>query len=498
MKKRANEDPSLARRRVLAGLGAALSSAAIGCGGEASTTIGTTAGVGGAGGEGGSGGMGGAGGSGGSGGSGGGGSVDLCQDSMNLSPEELLAPIDTFVILCMENRSFDHYLGALRLIEGRDVIGLSGSETNPAPDGTFVNVFKLDNFTPEDPPHGWDASHNQFNGGKNDGFVLEHAGASQAEAMGYHVREQIPVTYALADAHAVCDHWFASVMGPTWPNRFYLHGATSKGQKGNLPVFGFKSIFGLLDDAGISHRVYYHDVAWCSGAYLKTSGLAPVEQFFVDAEKGTLPNVVFIDPHFIGQGANDDHPSHDVRLGQALIASVYSALGKSPQWGRCMFILTYDEHGGFYDHVPPPTTEDDEAEFRQLGFRVPSIVAGPFTRAGCTVTTEFEHVSVLRTLARRFNLPSLNARMSAANDLSSCIQPAYFDAPRPAVAMPVVDVPMSKIIARPVDDATHPEMRAAIEGGLVPRHLDRRAEGLSITKRVLAAGERLGAVRILP
>lgn len=503
MTKRAKDDSSIARRRILAGLGAALSSAAIGCGGDSITVTSSAAGVGGAGGagsaggNGGAGGVGASGGSGGSGGAGGGETVDMCQDVTNLSPEALLAPIDTFVILCMENRSFDHYLGSLRLVEGRDVTGLSGSEKNPTPNGTFVDVFKLDDFTPEDPPHGWEAAHNQHNGGKNDGFVLAHAGSSQAEVMGYHVREQIPVTYALADAHAVCDHWFASVMGPTWPNRFFLHGATSKGQKSNLPVFGFDSIFGLLDDAGVSHRVYYHDVAWCSGAYFKTSGLSPIEQFFTDAEKGTLPNVVFIDPQFFGKGANDDHPDHDVRLGQALIASVYAALGKSPQWGRCLFVLTYDEHGGFFDHVPPPTTEDDDADFKQLGFRVPSIIGGPFARSGCTVTTEFEHVSILRTLARRFGLPSLNKRMTAANDLSSCIQPAYFDAPRPAVSLPVVPVPFKQIEQRPVETNAHAELRAALEEGLIPAHLDRRAEGLAITQRVLAAGERLGAVKIV-
>lgn len=504
MTKRGNEASSIARRRILAGLGAAISTAAMGCGGDGSTNPNGPAGVGGSGGAGGHGGAGGFGGSGeggagtgGAGGSGGGG-ADFCQDTTNLTPEELLAPIDTFVILMMENRSFDHCLGSLRLLEGRDVIGLAGTEKNPAPNGTFVDVFKLEDFTPADPPHDWDACHNQFNGGKNDGFVLAHAGNNQADVMGYHVREQLPITYALADAHAVCDHWFASVMGPTWPNRFFLHGATSKGQKSNLPVFGFKSIFDVLDDAGISHRVYYHDVAWCSGAYFKTSGLSGIENFFKDAENGTLPNVVFIDPHFLGQGANDDHPDHDVRLGQALIASVYAALGKSPQWKRCMFILTYDEHGGFFDHVVPPTTDDDDADFKQLGFRVPGIVAGPFVKTGCTVTTEFEHVSILRTLARRFGLPSLNTRMSTANDLSSCIQPAYFDAPRSAVALPAVPVPFKQIAQRPEVTATHPEMRAALDQGLIPPHLDRRAEGLAITKRVLEEGERLGVVTILP
>ncbi len=495
MNKKTKDDLSIARRQVLAGLGAALSTAAIGCGGG-DDTVKVNPGAGGAGG-GGAGGAGGSGGEGGAGGAGGGSGADLCQDTSNLSPEEILSHIDTFVILCMENRSFDHYLGALKLVEGRDVVGLTGTEKNPAPDGTFVNVFKLDDYTPEDPPHGWDAAHNQHNGGKNDGFVLEHAGNSQADVMGYHVREQIPITYALADANAICDHWFASVMGPTWPNRFYLHGATSKGQKSNLPVVGFKSIFGLLDDANISSRVYYHDVAWCSGGYFKTSGLAKIEQFFQDAEKGVLPNVVFIDPNFFGNGANDDHPDHDVRLGQALIASVYAALGKSPQWNKCMFILTYDEHGGFFDHVPPPTTEDDDAEFQQMGFRVPSIVAGPFAKSGCTVTTEFEHVSILRTLQRRYGLPSLNKRMTAANDLSSCLQPAYFDAPRPAAVLPAVPIPWRQVEQRSAASNSHPELREALERGLIPPHLDRRAEGLEITRRVLREGEKLGVVRVV-
>ncbi|MRG92280.1 alkaline phosphatase family protein [Polyangium spumosum] len=498
MSGRIGDDHDVARRRVLLGLGAAISAAAVGCGGEASATDVGGAGVGagasgaGAGGAGGAGGMG----MGGEGGAGGGDPGESCTDSGGLTPEELLAPIDTFVILMMENRSFDHYLGSLRSIEGRDVIGLDGTEKNPAPDGTWVGAFKLDDFTPEDPPHNWDASHAQWNGGKNDGFVLAHAGSSQADVMGYHVREQLPALYALADAHAVCDRWFASVMGPTWPNRFYLHGGTSKGQKGNLPVLGYDSIFKYLDEAKVSHRVYFHDVAWCSGGYLKTTGLSGIEKFFEDAAAGALPNVVFIDPQFFGAGANDDHPDHDIRLGQALIASVYAALAKSPQWGRCMFVLTYDEHGGFFDHVSPPTTEDDEAEFRQLGFRVPSIVAGPFTRKGCAVSTELEHVSVIRTLCRRFGLPAWNERIAAANDLSSCIQPAYLTAPRPPVELPPVDVSMVELHARVERADTHPELREALDRGLIPRHLDRRGEGMVITKRVIEAGARLGVVRV--
>lgn len=502
-KNRKAENPE-ARRRVLYGLGAALSTAAVGCGSDEGGVFGAggvgSAGSGGAAGgtaaSGGGGGAGGSGGGSGAGGQGGGGSGESCTGSGGLSAEELLAPIETFVFLMMENRSFDHYLGSLRMLEGRDLVGLSGNETNPAPDGSVVAIHQLADFTPEDPPHDWDAAHAQWNGGKNDGFVIAHAGSSQADVMGYHVRDQIPIHYALADAHAVCDRWFASVMGPTWPNRFYFHGGTSKGQKSNLPVFGFDSIFSVLDDAGISHRVYYHDVAWCSGAYLKTTGLAPIEQFFDDAAQGKLPQVVFIDPQFLGAGANDDHPDHDIQLGQALIGSVYAALAKSPQWQKLMFVLTYDEHGGFFDHVSPPTTNDANADFKQLGFRVPSIVGGPFARKGCTVTTQLEHSSVIRTLCRRYGLTPWNERILASNDLSSCIQPAYFKNPQMPAPLPLLNLSMSKLRARKERTLTHPEIRDMLKQGVIPRHLDRTKDGLDIMKRVLEAGERLGAVKL--
>src|SRR5262249_3911563 len=152
--------------------------------------------------------------------------------------------IDTFVVLCMENRSFDHYFGSLALVEGRaDVDGLTGAETNRAPDGATVAVHPLETYTPADPPHDWDSAHTQWDRGANDGFVIAHAGADQADVMGYHVRAQLPVSYALADQAALCHRWHCALLGPTWPNRFYLHAATSKGQKTNAPVTGLRTIW---------------------------------------------------------------------------------------------------------------------------------------------------------------------------------------------------------------------------------------------------------------
>jgi phospholipase C len=414
------------------------------------------------------------------------------------SPEALLAGIDTFVVLMMENRSFDHYFGSLRLLEGRtDVNGLTGSETNPAPNGSPVAVHRLDNFTPADPPHGWDACHAQWNNGANDGFVREHEGSSQNDVMGYHVRSQLPQFYALADHSALCQNWFSSVMGPTWPNRFYLHGATSQGNRSNLPALGFRSIFSVLSEAGLSHKNYFHDVAWATGGYFKLDGNAPIEQFFDDAAAGQLPNFSIVDPQFFGNGANDDHPDHDIRLGQALIAAVVNALGASPQWNRCMLVITYDEHGGFYDHVPPPTTVDEREEFRQLGFRVPSVVVGPTARRGAIVGTTFEHVSVIKTITRRWNLPALNARVTEANDLSPCIDPAYLGSPQPAPVLPPVTMSKAAVRARHTV-AAHPELAAALDRMQLPPSLDRRHRSAEITDRFLDCAAKVGAVKLRP
>ncbi len=413
-----------------------------------------------------------------------------------MSPAELLAPISTIVVLCMENRSFDHYLGSLLLNEGRPVDGLTGTESNPAPDGSLISPFELGSFTTADPPHSWDAAHAQWNRGMNDGFVAAHAGPDQRDVMGYHVRQHLPILYALADASAICDRWFCSVLGPTWPNRFYLHGATSRGVRKNVPVTRFTSVFELLSDAGISSRNYFHDVPWCSGAYFRFKGVAGIERFFEDAAAGLLPSFSVIDPQFFGAAANDDHPDHDVQLGQVLIASIYNALAKSPQWGQCLFVITYDEHGGFFDHVAPPTTTDEDGRFSQLGFRVPSIVAGPFVRRGCAVSTTLEHVSILRTLETRFGIPSLNARAAAASDLSCCIDPALLRDPQGPITLPEIAISLSQLRSRRERGISQPELWDVAERGLIPRHLDRRAEGPEIARRVLSHAERLGAARL--
>jgi phospholipase C len=417
----------------------------------------------------------------------------------DLTPEQLLAGIDTIVVLCMENRSFDHLLGSLRLVEGRtDVDGLTGIEVNLDPEGNPVQVFKLEDFTPEDPPHGWESVHAQWNEGRNDGFVTEHAGASQNEVMGYHTRDQLPVTYALADYGVVCNKWFCSVLGPTWPNRMYLHGGTSMGRTGNIPPpRKLETVWDQLTDAGKTGTNYHHGVPWLTGVRLLDNPANPknISQFFVDAAAGTLPSFVMIDPQFFGDGANDDHPDNDIRLGQALIGTVFAALAASPQWNKCLFVLTYDEHGGFYDHVAPPVAVDDQADFGRMGFRVPSIVIGPTVRRRAAVNTVFDHTSVISTVKIRHGLPGLTARSQNASPLSPCIDPTFVDNPQSPPTLPTVVIPRAELEQRlargGVRPDQHPELQAAL--GTLPS----TEELNDATRSVLAWGEKLGVVKLV-
>jgi phospholipase C len=411
---------------------------------------------------------------------------------------ELLAGIDHIVVLMMENRSFDHFLGALARDAGypsRTIVeGTKGTESNPAPDGSIVSVYKLDDFTPEDPPHSWDKSHAQFNGGVNDGFVKAHEGTSQNEVMGYHDRSQIPLYYWLADNFAICDHWFASVMGPTWPNRFYLHACTSGGKKDNTPfVTGAPdTLWDRMKDAKLSAKNYHAgSVSWYLGGFagkvISNNPSASIDTFFADAKSGKLPSFAIIDPDF---NASDDHPSHDIMRGQAFVASIYKALAESPAWQKTLFVITYDEHGGFYDHVAPPKAPDFDSEFEQFGFRVPSFVIGPTVKKGYVSKTQYDHASVGATLRTRFGIRDLTKRMEQATDLADCIDPVKIKAPSaPPAGMPAVVMSVEKALHDGVGPSSQPYLDALSTD---PRtHQQRIGDWLEHAVR-------LGAVRIVP
>lgn len=382
--------------------------------------------------------------------------------------------ITTYVYLMLENRTYDHVLGA-RALMGMPGDGLKANMTQPDSQGTQVPLYVPDDLkicTSADPDHSWEGSHAQWNNGANDGFLRVHQSEfpGQIDPVQYLTREQQPVTWALADAYTTCDRWFASVMGPTLPNRAYWHTATSFGLKVNNEVidkFGggvpVPTIYNRLSDAGVDWCYYFGNLAVVSllanaGPYQLDIGpndgtgrvrrfgdpLEMTGQFFKDAAAGKLPSVVYIDPSF---GENDDHPPVHPILGQELIRSIYTALANSPQWKNIMLVITYDEHGGFFDHVSPPTTVDDTKDrfgidgFEQLGFRVPAIVAGPYVKQNYVSSVQYDHTSALKHLADTYNLEPLNPRMAAANNLLDCIDMDRLMAGEPAdpIELPVID-----------------------------------------------------------
>lgn len=361
--------------------------------------------------------------------------------------------ISTYVFMMMENRSYDHVLGARSMLEGKPGDGLVADFANPDVLGKQVSVWPAREGTlcALDPPHGWSASRVQLADGRNDGFLLAHQedeGDTAIEPMQYLLREHQPVTNALADAYTSCDRWFSSVLGPTQPNRMYWMAGTSNGAKSNGEVLdnamrGVANIFTRLDEANVDWMYYYGDipvVALIDGDF--THRMKPFfPNFLEDAAAGRLPPVVYIDPAF---SANDDHPPHHPLLGQQLIAATYQALAKSPQWNETLFALTYDENGGFYDHVAPPTVYDDHADqgFDQLGFRVPGLVMGPYARVGAVSSVPRDHTSALRHLEKAFSLEPLNRRVSEVADLSEALdleRLAVADA-RPPITVPAVEV----------------------------------------------------------
>ena len=376
--------------------------------------------------------------------------------------------ITTWVFMMMENRSYDHYLGA-RALMGKGGDGLQTTFFNNDLNGNPVMPYEptLEQLCVVDPPHGWDELHNSWNMGANDGFVKQFQtsdSTTDASVMQYLTSNELPITWALADAYTTCDRWFCSLLGPTLPNRAYWHTASSFGigpdvmnpdgttsSANTLILDAFASgvpvptIYNSLVDAKIDWAYYFGSLSILSllgGAGPYQIDLGPNDgtgnirrfgdyqgsdgQFFKDCAAGKLPPVVYIDPYFY---LDDDHPPIHPINGQQLIGAIYTALAKSPQWKNCNLVITYDEHGGFFDHVAPPTIADDTAKnfpsavpgFDQCGFRVPPLVIGPYVKQNYVSSVVYDHTSAIKQIENTFGLPTLNSRTMAANDLSDCI-----------------------------------------------------------------------------
>jgi phospholipase C len=341
-----------------------------------------------------------------------------------------LDEIEHIVVLMLENRSFDHMLGYLSLEPGGpDVDGLQAGMANEYA-GRSYPIFKLEKtaFTKvQDPCHSGECVDRQVAGG-NGGFAADYietrADPSSSEpvvVMGYYDGERLPVYDFLAKRFCVCDRWFCSLKGATFPNRLYAAAGRAAGSRDNAspPTYHLPSFVRRLDAAGATWKWYTHELfatIWAIDRdYLpKTfdnvrpfSSPFSSEDFFSAAKSGALPDVAWVDPNFVdvggAAGSNDDHPPSDVRAGQELVLRVLNALVDSPAWERTLLVLTYDEHGGFFDHVEPPSAEDDDLrpEFHSYGPRVPAIVVSARVRPGASHEL-FDHTSIIKTCLARF------------------------------------------------------------------------------------------------
>jgi phospholipase C len=350
-------------------------------------------------------------------------------------------PIDTFVLVMMENRSFDHLLGGLKATQP-DADVAPPDATNPDKDGTPVARFHMTDLCFDDPNHGWAASHGEWNNGAMDGFVVnnyENNGqpADGKRAMGYYTEAEAPFLHALASTFAVADRSFCSLLGPTFPNRFYFAAATSYGWIGDhLFSEPRLNIIERMEAAHVTWHDYYAKLPTL-GVFLDSftkhlDNQSLVAQFAVDAAAGKLSQVNWVDPELsdsLGAERNDLHPPGDIQLGEQFLEETVRAAMASPQWPHMAIIVTFDEHGGLYDHVPPPAAcppdaiapmlgaGDVDAKFDRLGVRVPTIVISPYARPHAVSHATYDHTSILRLLEARFGMPAMTARDANADPM---------------------------------------------------------------------------------
>ena len=345
-------------------------------------------------------------------------------------------PIDTFVVLMMENRSFDHYLGWMPEADGRQ-----GGLGYKGPDGKRQQTHLL---TPDfqgcghpDPGHGWESGRAQFNNGRMDGFLADGSGNDEF-AIGFYRKRDLPFIPHAAEAFTTYDHFFCSTLSSTYPNREYMWAAQSYGQKenntppeaGQTTGFPADTIFASLDAKGISNGYFFNDlpVAALWGQH-GMSRASRVEDYYTRCANGTLPRVSYVDPPFLNGGggdglSGDEHPHGDVRIGQAYMSDVVHAFMESPQWERGALFIVYDEWGGFFDHVRPPRVPDSRnsrnlfEDFGQMGPRIPAVAVSPWARRGHVSHMKFGFESILKMIEYRYGLKPLTRRDAYARNIA--------------------------------------------------------------------------------
>jgi phospholipase C len=367
------------------------------------------------------------------------------------SPEAKI-PVDHILVIMQENHTFDNYFGALSDPKhyGAAVDGHQTGMSNPDGKGGVIPISHAQALCPADPMHAWNFMHDDWNQGANDRFVINNG----PWVMQYFDDTDIPFYYGLADRFAIGDRYFSSLLGPTYPNRYYLMTGTSFGQIENdtwgKNGFTQKTIFEVLNKYGVSWKYYQNGPGYLAvfkDFYNKNrKRVSDHDGLDKDLHDGTLPQVAFIDFSWDGE---DEHPAEDVQVGQSLVAGKINALMNSPQWKNSVLFLTYDEGGGFWDHVAPPTAcipdaiapvlgkDSYKAQFDRYGFRVPLVAVSPFAKRHYVSHHVYDHTSILKFIETKYNLPALSMRDANADGLLDMFD---FDHPDANVVLPAASV----------------------------------------------------------
>ncbi len=367
--------------------------------------------------------------------------------------------IEHIVVVMMENHSFDNILGLIGRGDGF-TIGPNGQPTakNPDGQGNYVHAFHMPNeCQTKGVGNDWKVTHEAYDGGTCQGFVT----STTAEAMGYFTKEDLPFTCGMASTFPIADRYFCSVMGQTYPNRRYLISGTSLGLINDsfpmeLPPNGV--IYEQFNKYGITWKDYYSDqptlgvyIQYLEGGNPLTKGVVMIDEFYADAAAGNLPSYCLVEPNY--DESSEEDPQ-DIQFGDQFMGKVVNAVMSSPNWPTTMLIWTYDEHGGYYDHVPPPLAippddippnlapGDPPGGFNQYGFRVPSGVVSPYAKKNFVSHTVYDHTSILKTVEEKWNLPALTRRDANASSLFDMLdlkaKPTFLKPPKlPAAANPV-------------------------------------------------------------
>jgi phospholipase C len=413
------------------------------------------------------------------------------------------------VVLMLENRSFDCMLG--QLYQASEIFdGLTGTEQNIWHNGAEQTNFPVWTdpaigpaavLVPDpDPGESFEDIHDQIwgkggAGGPMSGFVDNYMAQPAVRSprlpdavMHYFTEAQVPVISQLARAFGVSDRWFASAPCQTWPNRLFAHTGTAGGDVNNTPLhvpYMMPTTFERVAAGGRSWGIFFHDFpqsATLGQLWSHPGGFHRFDNFLLDAASGNLPSYSFIEPRYYPDVAgnkmpNDEHPPHNVADGEELIATVYNALRAGPGWRSTLLIITYDEHGGCFDHVPPGDAASpggpmpDGFAFDAFGVRVPAVIVSPYVKAGSIIrppadSPPFDHTSIFKTLQELFGLDPapLTARTAAAPSLlGSLDQSAENDGPATIVSAALQADPagVSRLAALPPNDMQQSMSKAA-------------------------------------